>query len=463
MTRKTNEAHAMANLIEKWLGNPLSKSLIRFCTKRDRCGRRIDIALRDYIGDKQKKCIGCRTASFIIRKVLNTFVKKLDVNKEDIMNNLNDPMWRKGLAAVLEGIGLYGVRKPFVASAPFLVVWNITRACNLNCKHCYEDAHTPRKDELTTEEALEAVDKMADAGVAYIAVSGGEPLMRPDLFEIAKRIKENKMAFSIATNGTLLTKENVKKLEDVNCRYVQISLDGLKDTHNSFRGAKSFERTIEGIKNAVDSNITVGIAMTVTKYNIKEVPAIIDLTEKLGADIFMHYNFIPTGRGKDIVKFDISPKQREDLLKFLAKENKKRKIKLLSTAPQFARVSVECFGTVQSTTHFDIFSAENDISFLAEFIGGCGAGRLYCALEPNGDIEPCVFIPIKIGNILKDDLVDVWQNNEILKTIRDREYFEENCGKCKNRNICGGCRARAYAYFNNLRAFDPGCIKNTDL
>lgn len=126
-------------------------------------------------------------------------------------------MWRKGLASVLEGIAKYGPQKPFTAYAPFLVVWNISRLCNLACIHCYENAHTARPDELTTMQALKAVDKMADAGVAYIAVSGGEPLMRPDFFYIVDHIRRREMAFSIATNGTLLTDENVRKLKEAGC------------------------------------------------------------------------------------------------------------------------------------------------------------------------------------------------------------------------------------------------------
>jgi len=470
MAKKSNgfeeqhEAQKMATLIEKWLGNPVAKKIMKFCTKRcNTCGRRIEVILKDYAGDKQEMCFWCRRSRGIVGSILDKFIGSSTVRKEDVLRNLKDPMWRKGLSSVLEGIGKYGPQKPFTASSPFLIVWNITKLCNLHCKHCYESARVPAPDEFTTEQALKAVDDMAEAGVAYIAISGGEPLMRPDFFKLAERIKKNDMAFSIATNATLLTPEIIKKLKDNNCLYIQISLDGATaKTHDAFRGRNVFKRTIQGIKYAAKSKITVGIAMTVTKYNLKEVPKAIDLSEKLGADIFMHYNFIPTGRGKEIIKMDITPEERQGLLEMLAKQSGKRKIKLLSTAPQYARIC-SAFSNASSLTHFDTISQidkTGSTQFLAEFIGGCGTARLYCALEPNGDVEPCVFIPIMCGNIKKQNLIDIWQNNETMKKLRDRKNFKGVCQTCEHRNICGGCRARAYGYYRDVQQSDPGCILN---
>ena len=466
--KSPHEAEVMEQLITKWLGNRLSRSVLKFCTARDKCGKRIDIALRRYIGEDVKACWKCNIASFIVKKTLDALIKKIGIERSQVIGNLNDFLFRKGLASVLEGIAKYGIQKPFTSYVPFLVVWNISRACNLNCKHCYEEAHTAAPDELTTQEALEAVDKMADAGIAYIAISGGEPLMRPDLWQITKRMGEREVAFSIATNGTMLTKQNVEKLKKYNCRYVQISLDGATaKTHDEFRGMPGmFEKTIQGIKNSVEAGLTVGIATTVTKHNYDEIPDIIKLADKLKVNIWMHYNFIPVGRGKNIIKTDITPEQRDRLLKLLIEKRPVVSPSLLSTAPQYAMTCVENEAAI-SLTHFDAFSQNpeigNKINFLAEFVGGCGAARLYCALEPNGDIEPCVFIPIKAGNIKTDDLVDLWHNSELFKKIRDRENFKGNCGTCKYRNICGGCRARAYGYLGDIQESDPGCILNKDL
>ncbi len=462
-----NEARLMAEFIEKWLGNSLIRKILGFLTKRcPKDGRRAEIALEMYAtGKKRKLCLSCRFSAFLISKFLDSIIKRLDTSKEDVKTQLNDPMWRKGLSSVLEGIAKYGPTKPFTAYAPFLVVWNFTKACNLHCRHCYEVADKPAADELTTAEALDAVDKMAQAGVAYIAISGGEPFVRKDLFQIVERIRHHGMGFSIATNGTLLTKENVEKLKQYNCLFVQVSLDGATpESHNWFRGQNMFEKTIEGIKNAVDAGLSVGIATTVTNHNYNEVQDIINLAEKLGVGTFMHYNFVPTGRGKDIIKLDITPEQREEMLKMMAKQTG-RKIRVLSTAPQFARVCVQNEAMSFPMTHFDYTSGEysKSIKFLADFVGGCGTGRLYCALEPNGDIIPCVFIPIKLGNIKNDDFLKIWHESDVFNKIRKRDEFGGSCGSCDYRNICGGCRARAYAYFDDIQGPDPGCINNKEL
>ncbi len=454
-----DKAESMSYVIEKWLGNPFSKTILKFCTSRCGCGRRIELALKRYAGEDVSSCWRCNIAYRLVSRIIDSIISKFDIERNVIVQNLKDPMWRKGLSSVLEGIAKYGPQKPFTAYAPFLVVWNFTNACNLRCRHCYQNASKPTPDELSTAEALKAVDRMAEAGVAYVAMSGGEPLIRRDFFEVAKRIKDNEMAFSLATNGTLLTKENVKKLADLDCLFIQVSLDGATpETHNSFRGTQSFEKTIQGIKNAVESGITVGIATTVTKHNLGEVPDIINLAEELRADIFMHYNFIPTGRGRDIIALDLSPYERENLLKRMASEIWERKVSLLSTAPQYSRVCGQM--SAVSLTHFDTFGQRNeDLGFLAEFVGGCGTGRLYCALQPNGDITPCVFIPLVVGNIKHDDLLEVWHSSEVFKKIRDRRSFV-GCGTCKYVNICGGCRARAFGYYGDLQAPDPGCIIN---
>lgn len=457
-----SQAQTMALMVERWLGNPISNRLLSFISARDGNSRRAEKVLRAYGGMDTNLTFKDKLAHFLVKTVLDKFSDGMDIPQEVIKENLMEGYWRKGLAATIEGLAWRGPQKPFISYAPFLVVWNFTNACNLRCKHCYQRADKPTPDELTKQEAMDAVDEMADAGVAYIAFSGGEPLVRKDFFQVTRKAKEREMGVAIATNGTLLTEDKLKKLEELDCQYIQISLDGLRDTHNRMRGFNAYERTIEGIENAVNSDITVGIAMTVTKDNLHEVDDVIDLTEELGADIFMHYNFIPTGRGEDMMALDIFPREREELLAMLASESRKRKINLLSTAPQYGRVAAK--GGIVSATHFDTVGqdekAQEGVKFLADFIGGCGCGRLYWALQPNGDLTPCVFFPVTLGNIRHDSFLDVWLNSPVLEKIRNRERYAENCSSCSSRNICGGCRARAYAYYGDVTGADPGCIIN---
>jgi radical SAM protein with 4Fe4S-binding SPASM domain len=456
----------MAHLVERWLGNPLSRSILRFCTTRDGCGRRAELVLRKYAGEDPKLCRSCWIAYHIAKKILDLIVEKGSQDRATIQLHLRDSMWRKGLASVLEGIAKYGINRPFTGYSPFLVVWNVTRACNLKCVHCYESAHIRTPDELDTSRAKLAVQRLADAGVAYIAFSGGEPLTRPDLFEIIDEVKDSEMAFSLATNATMATAEVARRLKRLDCAFVQVSLDGAcAETHERFRGVKCFERTVAGIKNLVGAGIQVGVATTVTKRNLVEVPLIVDKAEELGAMLFMNYNFIPTGRGAAIKEEDLTPTEREEVLTWMMRQIGKRKLNLLSTACQYSRI---CAGAGKlSLTHFDTFGQDQQIAesaqFLSEFVGGCGTSRLYCAIEPNGDIEPCVFIPIVLGNIIRDDFLEIWHKHPVLSAIRNRSNFKGYCGVCEHRNICGGCRARAYGYLGDLTESDPGCILNQNV
>ena len=218
------------------------------------------------------------------------------------------------------------------------------------------------------------------------------------------------------------------------------------------------------VQNCVEKGFFVNISTTATKYNIKEIPNIIELCKKLNVNWFMLYNFVPTGRGLAIQKNDISPSERESILKILWERLKNDStVNVLSTAPQFSRVALqaEIAENVKIIpTHFFNPSLSDKLVNLAEFIGGCGCGRFYCAIRPNGSIEPCVFFPLTLGNIKTDDFEKLWINNPVFKDVRNKDKLEGNCGKCDYKYYCGGCRARAYGYTGNYLAPDPGCILN---
>ncbi|MCK4347804.1 MAG: radical SAM protein, partial [Thermoplasmatales archaeon] len=223
-------------------------------------------------------------------------------------------------------------------------VWDVTYACNLKCKHCYTNAGVPLENELTTEEAKNAIDKLDRVSVPIIAFSGGEPLVRKDLLELAKYAHDKGIYVAVATNGTLITKRKAREMKEAGIQFTQISLDGASaETHDNFRGIDGvYEKTIRGVKNCVNEGFFVNIATTATKYNFNEVPKIMDLCEELGVDWFMAYNFVPTGRGKFISENDLTPVEREQVLKDLWEKLKNGgKVSVLSTAPQFARVALE--------------------------------------------------------------------------------------------------------------------------
>ncbi|MHA1779963.1 MAG: radical SAM protein [Candidatus Thorarchaeota archaeon] len=420
--------------------------------------------------------------SIFLKGVISVGARSFGTNLKTIKDMLANVIFRRALGSVIRGIGDFGVTKPFVPGAPFQVVWNVTRTCNLRCKHCYENAGRADPDELTTEQALRTIDILADEGVVFIAFSGGEPTLRPDILTLIEHAASRGIYVAIATNATTLTRlETVKRLKKAGLSFVQISLDGVDpQTHDEFRGVKgAYDRTITGIKNCVSEGLFVEIAMTVTHYNLSEVPAVIDLSQKLGARWFMAYNFIPSGRGSEIIDADLTPEEREELLQYLwgkiVSKTDSNTIEVLSTAPQLGRMPLlvssdeisqveKTFGGQVFPTHFANARLPAEMEGLAEFIGGCGAGRFYVAIEPNGDIYPCVFFPhtpqVKVGNILKDDFHTLWTRSQVLLELRNKDLLQDHCGSCEYRYVCGGCRARAVQYYGDYLAPDPGCIKN---
>jgi len=441
--------------------NPLSRHLIKYFTKKER----LDNALEIYCNLRQPKGIRERINALIIGQAINRGAEVFGGKKEDFVNYFKEPVPRRGLSLVLRSIAEYGVTKPQKLVAPFLVVWDFTRGCNLRCKHCYANAGKRAPNELTTEQAKAVVDQLDEAGVVAVALSGGEPTTREDFFEIVRYIHKKGMHVSVASNGTLITKEFAKKLKDAGVDYIEISLDHTEPSiHDEFRGVKgAWEKTVEGIKHCVEAGIVTCIATTVTKYNYDNIPDMIKFAQKLKVHRFIAFNFVPTRRGKEIIDTDITPEQREKLLNFLYdKLEEKNNLEVFSTCPAYARISLERVSAGEkgsvAPTHFAAVELRGKAIALADFIGGCGAGRNYCSIEYNGDIQPCVFLPIKVGNVIKDGFENVWKNSEVMQKLRDRELLKNGCGQCKYKYVCGGCRARAYAYTGDYLASDPGCI-----
>ncbi|MFQ6125582.1 MAG: radical SAM protein [Candidatus Heimdallarchaeota archaeon] len=458
--------------LKSTIDRPIIRAILKlFSGKCDKDRKtHLEVALEQYVEEGRGQA--CFLCSHIVSPLLQWVLRKgstaFGVSEAQLKERFKNPYARRGLASVIRGISKYGAHRPFVPAAPFLIVWDFTYSCNLHCKHCYASAGTAWKDELSTQEALQVVEELADSGVSIIAFSGGEPLLRKDFFQVVAHAHHCGIFTAVATNGTLLTPKLAEKLKAAQIGYVQISLDGATPaTHDAFRGIPGvFQKTIQGIKNCHKAGIFVEVATTVTIFNYREVPAIIDLCRTIGVDWFMHYNFIPTGRGDFITDNDLSPENREELLRFLFRENEKGGMQLLSTAPQFARVSLQEASPDDEEfiipTHFYNPRLGGKLQNLSEFIGGCGAGRFYAALRANGNIDPCVFLPWTVGNIRKDNFEELWDHSDIFKVLRDRSHLEDNCGSCAYKYVCGGCRARAYSYFHRLTAPDPGCIRNIE-
>ena len=427
----------------------------------------IEAALDDYTGKTLSKCKKCSLHSLIIRFWIEFLRISLSIKKPKLEKLLADPYTRRAIITITRTFANIGIKKPLSIYSPFLVVWDFTHKCNLHCKHCYSNSGNLESEELTTEEAINAVDQLADFGVTALAFSGGEPLTRSDFFEIASHAVKRGLYVSVATNGTLLNKQNVTALKKIGVHYVEVSIDGAtSNSHDGFRGMPgAFERAMTGLRNCTEQDLCACIATTATKSNLEEIPEILNMAERIGAERFTYFNFIPTGRGKKIYDQDLDPKQREQLMSFLLNRILQgSKIAILTTAPQLARVAIQSQGNkgeiAMSLAHMQTARIGRNAVALADFIGGCGAGRLYCSLSPQGDVHPCVFLPIKVGNLKNKKFEDIWLNSKVFRSLRDRGNLKDSCGKCDFKYICGGCRARAYAYHDDYMASDVGCILN---
>src|SRR4030066_830511 len=429
---------------------PTTKKMLKLSLKKcSTCGRTVlEEALDDYVGKTDRRCASC---SGLYSQVIGFWIeflrRSLNVKREKAEKLLADPYARRAVMNLTRTCAFLGIKKPLSIYAPFLVVWVFTHKCNLSCKHCYSNSGTVLEYELTTKEALDVVDQLADAGGTALAFSGGEPLIRKDFFEVARHAVKRGLYLSVATNGTLLTKENVKKLKQTGVNYVEVSVDGATaQTHDEFRGVHgAFEQAATGLKSCVEEELCACIATTATNSNLAEMPAIIDLAIEIGAKRFTYFNFIPTGRGKALRDKDLEPEEREELMRYLVNRMSKGcKTTILTTAPQLARVALQCQGpggtgeVTMSMAHMQTARVSKKAVPLADFIGGCGAGRLYCSLSPQGDVHPCVFLPVNVGNLKTGQFQDIWLNAPLFKAFRNRANLKGSCGKCAYKFICGG-------------------------
>jgi len=454
-------------LAESLLGNRLSRALTRSYVRTKSGGRSmLENTFLSYCGEDGNLSLREKTRTIPLRALLEVGRFTFGVDRKEFKDFLRDTTSRRGIVNVLSGMAEYGVTCPQVLGAPFLVVWNYTNACNLRCKHCYQRAGKTTPDELTTDECLDIIDQFHDDYVVTIAFSGGEPLLRKDFYEVARYATEREIFVSVATNGTLLTKRNLNRLADSGVGYLQISLDAADPkVHDAFRGAPGcWAKTVQGIRNAVeDGRFYTSIATTITRDNYSEFRSMLELSKKLKVRRLLIYNFIPTGRGEEIMKLDIPPEDREELMR-QEFSGLSKGFEVMTTAPQFARVCMmeSETGPISLAHVGSVPGARGRIRALAQYVGGCGAGRMYCALQPDGTVTPCVFMPIPVGNVRNDKFIDIWRKSPVMRALRSRDKLWGHCAVCSYKQVCGGCRARAWAYFRDLNAPDVGCIFNKE-
>jgi len=453
------------------LGNPAVRVLLRSTASPARCtygGKVVDEpilyhALSLYAGEPISCPMKVRFLGSLLKGVIRAGVALMRGREEEVVGALKDPALRRGIATVLKGIAYYGVTVPQELPAPFLIVWNFTNMCNLRCAHCYQRADKPLPNELSLKEKLELVDQLDRAGVAAVALSGGEPTIHPDFLAVVKAIASRGMYAAVATNGwAFADMDFFAKARKAGLRYAEISVDSANPRkHDRFRGVTgSWERAVKALENAVKLGINHAMAVTITRNNIGEVDDILDLAQSIGVKRVIFFNFVPVGRAVGITDLDLDPVEREEFMRFIYREMKRRGLEIETTAPQYGRVVLQMSGNAEvAPTHFYV-GGDPATKALAEFVGGCGAGRIYAAIQPNGAVAPCVFLPIEVGSVREKPFWDIWVGSPLLKSLRNRDNLKGFCRVCPYRNVCGGCRARAYGYLGDPLGPDPGCIYN---
>jgi radical SAM protein with 4Fe4S-binding SPASM domain len=450
---------------EDYLAKPAMQKFLRLLTRRNSDGR---CYLEDVFAtyDRPDLPLWKRLKYAVPHRAIELFRRRAGVNKETLKTKvLHHRPTARALVNTARSIAAFGLTTPQRFYSPLIVVWNFTQACNLTCKHCYQEAgHKPLSDELTREQKLNLVDQLADEYVPFLALAGGEPLVSKDLWPVLERCKERGVHTTVATNGTLLTRETCQRLVDSGVKYVEVSLDSvIAAEHDGFRGLEgAWKRTVEGMRNAASTQgLRCGLAMCVTRLNYHHVEDMIRLAKDIGCTTFVHFNFIPVGRGREMLAMDITPREREDLIQLLNRHLQEGEISIMSTAPQFGRACI-LYGPLDglmATAHAGKGKGRQ-AKVLSRYIGGCGAGRCYCCVEPNGKVTPCVYMGSSIiGDLKQQSLMEIWKNPRF-DVFSHREDRGDHCAVCDFRAYCGGCRARAQSYLDDVQAGDPGCIYN---
>ncbi|MDP2841941.1 MAG: heme b synthase [Candidatus Methanoperedens sp.] len=338
--------------------------------------------------------------------------------------------------------------------SPRLIAWELTNACNLACIHCRASAiKDPAPDELSAAEAKHFVDELIEYK-PIIILTGGEPLLRSDVYDIAQYASGHGLRVVLATNGTLLTPDIAKKLKDVGIQRVSISIDGsTKETHDIFRGETgAFEAVLRGIDILKNAGLSFQINTTITKRNLTEIPNIYELALELGASALHIFLLVPTGRGEEIESEEIPPEEYERVLNWFYDKSKTSRIQLKATcAPHYFRI-------MRQRAKAEGIKITKETHGLEAMTKGCLGGSGFCFVSSKGDVYPCGYLPALAGNIRQKPFKMIWEKSKVFNDLRDTGKLKGKCGECEYRAVCGGCRARAYAQTGDYLDEEPYCM-----
>lgn len=355
---------------------------------------------------------------------------------------------------------LFGEGLKGEVNTPLIVSYAVTKACNLRCLHCHVEAKEALSNELNLQEAIQVIGEMAELGTRALIFSGGEPLLRKDfVLSLAECCVDFGIIPAILTNGLLINHKVAMALKDAGIMAVGLPIDALDPAdHDALRNMQgSFAKAVNAIKTCKDVDLEVVITTMALKDTVHEIPKRIDLMANLGADQVAVYDLVPVGRGKDVMDQAMSQDQRIGLIKYLQQrqETSDMVFTMSGGQPLYPEIALEMHkskGTKPKNLLLKEFWVHHNV--------GCHAGILYFSLRPNGDVYPCTFLPVKVGNVREQSLVDIWRNSQVLNELRERRLLKGTCGECEYRGTCGGCRGRAYACTGDYLESDPFCLRD---
>jgi radical SAM protein with 4Fe4S-binding SPASM domain len=392
--------------------------------------------------------------------------------------------------------------KPIHQNKPRLIFWELTKGCNLRCIHCRASA-TELSDpsDLSTEAARDIIDQITAVSTPILVLSGGEPLYRSDVFQLARYGTDKGLRVALATNGTLVTKHVARMIVESGVQRVAISLDGADAvTHDTFRGIPgAFEAAIAGFRNLKNLGMSVQINTTIARHNADQLPQVLELAKSLGADALHTFLLVPVGCGVDIAAEQmVPPEEYERMLNWFYDRSLEGGIEMKATcAPHYFRVvrqrrvaehrSSTAAAAVQATKEAAhkppsigptemAMPGSTGIELKPNGVGkavghpgthpsdmnamtkGCLAGTAVCFFSHEGEVFPCGYLPALAGDLRKQPFADIWANSVVFNELRDTNNLKGKCGCCEFRNICMGCRARAFAATGNYLDEEPFCV-----
>ncbi|HKK33145.1 MAG TPA: heme b synthase [Desulfomicrobiaceae bacterium] len=335
-----------------------------------------------------------------------------------------------------------------------LIAWEVTRSCNLACKHCRAEAHLePYPGELSTDEAKALIDTFPETGDPVIIFTGGEPLLRKDIFELVSYADAKGLRCVMAPNGTLINPENAKKMKESGIQRCSISIDApTAEEHDEFRGVPgSFKAAMQGIEYLKEAGIPFQINTTVTKHNMGMFKDIFHLAEDLGSVAWHIFLLVPTGRAAELGAEVISAEEYEEVLNWFYDFRKTTDMHLKATcAPHYYRI-------MRQRAKEEGVEVNRENFGLDAMSRGCLGGTGFCFISHTGQVQPCGYLDLDCGQTKETPFPEIWAKSPRFLQFRDQKEYEGKCGVCEYHRVCGGCRARAMTMNGNYMAEEPLC------